>query len=532
MNHTKLQLLTGRCRIGNVTFDEDEEDTSEHVLRLLDARRYFGMQHIVEKHQQQRLDGSQCNLDEYLSYTASGEAVFCPPKRVLDGNLCRLVTTGPGAFLGSANELFNYLLPQFLPSKEQLLRKIRQIMDACGSVYDSSAMSGKSLEELVDIGVSVTGGAMFQDPIAYSPLTEQVGSAGSVDISDYDGALGNILSQVYPVCSRLKTTYRRRLIGAAHISTAEVERVYRNMTNEITTLLSTKVDGVPEIYSELYIESQTLLESMKKATHALTPEIRMMRAIFYKQRDINSDYTGFGARMLAMSRGCKTCLMLMSKQIKLFLSLFAAHFRITANVVGASGFYCAAGPPDTGKSHVCAEWLSCLARALQLSSDGSSAKSYTAESRGRDMRCSFEDELKDLLTDGSDAASGAGIKAKQTLVSNGILTYERLVFDEGRQDFVLRVIKKAERQMRVTCTNALKNVPAAIQSRMSIHPITREGNTVESQSNKLSAGTLISLRDSATNSMLRRAFMLHTQLFSALQGRYVIASHSSFSICN
>lgn len=363
---------------------------------------------------------------------------------------------------------------------------------------------------------------MFQDPISYSPLTSQGLAAGAIDVSDYDGALNNILSQVYPVSSRLKTTYRRRLVGAAKISAAEVERVYRNMMNEIATLLSARVNGVPEVYSDLYHESQLLLEGMKKATHVLAPEMRMMRAIFYKQREAHSDYTGFGARMLAMSRGCKTCLMLMSKQIKLFLSLYAAHFRVTANVVGATGFYCAAGPPDTGKSHVCCEWLGSVARPLQLSSDGGSAKSYTADHKGRDMRCSFEDELKDLLTDGTDAASGANIKAKQTLVSNGILTYERLVFDETKGDYVLRVIKKAERQMRVTCTNALKNVPAAIQSRMSIHPITREGSNVETPGSKVSAGTLISLRDSATNTMLRRAFLLHTQLFSALQGRWVL----------
>lgn len=140
-----------------MTFDEDEDDTSEHVLRLLDARRYFQMQHIVEKHQQQRLDDTQANLEGYLSYTAGGDAIFCPPTKVLDANLCRLISTGPGGFLGKARDLFRFLLPQYLPSRDQLLYKIRQIMDACGSTYDPALMGSKSMDELVQIGVSVDG---------------------------------------------------------------------------------------------------------------------------------------------------------------------------------------------------------------------------------------------------------------------------------------------------------------------------------------------------------------------------------------
>lgn len=113
------------------------------------------------------------------------------------------------------------------------------------------------------------------------------------------------------------------------------------------------------------------------------------------------------------------------------------------------GIHFLLGPPDTGKSRACELWLSCIAKALQLQSDGGSAKSYTADDKTRDLRCSFEDELKDLLTDGSDAASNANIKAKQSLLSNGIITYERLQQHETSGEYVLNKIVKAERKMIV-----------------------------------------------------------------------------------
>ena len=61
--------------------------------------------------------------------------------------------------------------------------------------------------------------------------------------------------------------------------------------------------------------------------------------------------------------------------------------------------------------------------------------------------------MKDLITDGSDATSTATIKAKQTLLSNGIISYERLVpptDDSDTNDYILHKITKAERKMTVS----------------------------------------------------------------------------------
>jgi len=106
--------------------------------------------------------------------------------------------------------------------------------------------------------------------------------------------------------------------------------------------------------------------------------------------------------------------------------------------------YFVIGPPDTGKSRACEQWLSCCAKALQMQSDGGSGKAYTADDKTRDLRCCFEDELKDLLSsDGNDATSSQTIKAKQTLLSNGILTYERLIqHPSNNGEYILQKIRK------------------------------------------------------------------------------------------
>jgi len=178
-----------------------------------------------------------------------------------------------------------------------------------------------------------------------------------------------------------------------------------------------------------------------------------------------------------------------------------------------------AGPPDTGKSKACEQWLSCIAKSLQLQSDGGSAKSYTADDKNRDLRCSFEDELKDLISDG-DVSSGANIKAKQSLISNGIITYERLQqTNENTGEYVLNKIVKAERKMTVTCTNALKCVPDAIQSRASIVPLTG-ASVLNAHKSARTANTLVAIGGNRTAGILGKAFMMQLQLFSALQGRF------------
>lgn len=392
-------------------------------------------------------------------------------------------------------------------------------MDACGSMFDAQKSANMDIEELIDIGEKTQQGELLYDPIHYSPIHSTATNILQGDLSTYTGALDQQLCDIYPVCARLKTTYSLRIEGASQLGKSEVERVIRNMNNEMSTLLSTDIDGVPSVYHMLYKESQTMIEAMTAAQEG-TKEAKLMKRMFFKRRPSDSLYTTFGYRMNGISSGCKNCLLLMQKQISLFLILYARHFAVTSNRVGVSGFYIVAGPPDTGKSRACELWLSCIAKALQLQSDGGSAKSYTADDKSRDLRCSFEDELKDLLTDGTDATSGANIKAKQSLLSNGIITYERLQqTNEVSGDFELKKIVKAERKMTVTCTNALKNVPEAIQSRASVVPLTGT-SSYNIRTHACSANTLVAIRDNKTASILSKAFMMQLQLFSCLQGRF------------
>jgi len=329
----------GRELIGEITFDQDEgiQETSSNILDVLSARKYFACDATIEKHAAQRLDPTQFDLDGYLDFNESGKPQFYPPEKVRNGNLCRHITTGPGGLLKGAKDIFKFLLPQYTPPKSVVCSKIRQIMDACGSMYDAQRMANMDVKELIDIGEKNQKGELLYDPIHYSPMHSTTTSLLQGDLSTYTGALEQQLCDIYPVCARLKTTYSLRISGAIALGKTEMERVIRNMNNEMSTLLSTEISGVPNIYHLLYKESQNMIEAMGITRR--TKEAVLMQRMFFKLRPEKSVYTNFGYRMNGISSGCRNCLMLMDKQISLFLILYARHFAVTANRVGVSGLF-------------------------------------------------------------------------------------------------------------------------------------------------------------------------------------------------
>lgn len=87
-------------QLGDITFDEESDQVSScNILEVLSARKYFAQDSTVEKHSMQRLDVTQNDLDGYVTYTDTGNAMFFPPQKVRDARLCRHITTGPGGFL-------------------------------------------------------------------------------------------------------------------------------------------------------------------------------------------------------------------------------------------------------------------------------------------------------------------------------------------------------------------------------------------------------------------------------------------------
>ena len=67
----------------------------------------------------------------------------------------------------------------------------------------------------------------------------------------------------------------------------------------------------------------------------------------------------------------------------------------------------------------------------------------------------------------------------------------------------------------VTCTNGLGNVPPAIQSRATIVPVARS-----EKKGTVGANMRVAVQDSDQYKILRPAFLMRTQLLSALQGEF------------
>lgn len=510
----------GKLKISELVFDEDEHDNTSHILKVLSAKEYFTQAHNIQKYQYQRLDMTQSALDNYVYQSETGHTYFRPDPKIRDAYLTRLIKTGHNGFFQTGQDLFKYLMPNYIPPKSLVYDKLRRIMDACGSYYDPMVIEKMPIEQIIDLGQERKDDSFksFHDPIQYSPLeaSEMLLERNRAQSSMLD----RLLCSVYPISSRLKVTYGERISGSKHLGQDELTRVYRSIVNEIATLLTSTVEGVPDVYfymNQESIQTWNLIRSDKPKN----VEIALSKRMITKRRREESYYTGFGHKWLSITVGCRDCLLLMDKQTSLFQILYARHFAVTANRTGVSGFFIVAGPPDTGKSCGCENWMACVAKALQVQSDGSSAKSYTVATSGRDLRCSYEDEFKDLTADGTDGQSSADMKAKQTLFSNGIISYERLIRNPVTNQFEAHKTTKAERKMTVTCTNALRQVPAAIQSRACCIPLTRTFKKKDGGGKQtLSATTLIATKDHARTNIKKNAFIRQMQFLSSLQGRF------------
>jgi len=357
----------GCIAIDNIVFDEDieEEDmyggdggSKNHFLEIFSAEKYFKLETTIAKHSFQRLDDSQCFLQNYISYEnvtiGSGDSAivkrtpcFKPPQKIQDSKLIRLFTTGPGGFLKSGKDLLKYLLPTYVPPKQLIVQKLQCIASACGSAFDPYLCEDMSIEEMIDLGSSSIGGdvgkSLFKDPIFYSPV--ECNSMYILDrVSDYKGALDSQLREIYPICARLKCTYINRISGSKDVGENELCKTYRNITHEISTLLSTAVSGVPDIYHALLKESDGMITAMQNVDPSDKTMI-MMKKMFYKLPTSSSytKYTNFGYKMLSILVGCKTCLKLMEKQTSLFMILYSRHYAVCANKTGVSGFFIVAG---------------------------------------------------------------------------------------------------------------------------------------------------------------------------------------------
>lgn len=513
-----LRLYYGaRTRISHITMEDsqDDEDTrnENHILNLLDARTYFSNASVIEKHSRQRLDTSQACIESYLRKD-NESTMFMPSSKVRSGLLCRLINTGNGkGMLRNATDILKFMLPHYVPPHRLVLNKLRVVLDSVGESWDPKYNS-LSIEELVHVTAGQTPGTLFTDPIDYSPI--EVGSHESPEGIDFmSNAAAVQLQEAYPVSFRLKNTNIKRMSGARNISPDEVERVYESVIHEIQTLLTEHVDGVPLVYHDLMKESADALQTIQ--TDAVPPICKKM---FFQNSNPRGGYTGFGYRMLRLLLGSSNCLRLMEQQSMLFLLLYARHFSVTANRAGiGGGLTLVCGPPDTGKSRACEQFLSCVAKTLHVQNDGQSEKAYTSGYKSTDLRCLFQDEIKDLLvgsSNASDAASSSGIKIQQTLLSRGYVRYKRLV-QTSDGSYRAEDILVVQRVMTVGCTNAVSSIPPAIQSRACIVPVVKQPKDVV---RRVSVNALVASRDNPSAMKLERSFMLSTQLLSALQGRF------------
>lgn len=440
----------GKREIDSLSFDVDDdgEIQANNILKLLSAHDFFCDAGVSKRHAQQRLCEEQSDLGFYIH---GDNKEFAPSEKISDAGLARHMTVGQGGLLKSWKDLFKFLLPHYVPSKRMLLNKVRTVVDAIGGVFDSS-MTNADVADIVELGQKASSGNLFRDPITYSPI--EVGFLELFMSELADGStIDPQLLEAYPVSTRLYATNSTRILAASRSETpSEAQHVFEGIIREIDTLLTTSVDGVPSVYSELSRESSENIESMRRGT---SPCHIMARKMFYRKLPETTKYTGFGFRLLSVLIGANNCLRLMEQQVSLFLLLYGHHFSGTANRVGASGLVIVCGPPDTGKSRACEQWLDCCANSLCVPSDGCSAKSYTAGTTASDLRCVYQDEIKELLVPSanggaSDESSSGAIKTRQTLLSRGWVRYSRLIQDPETNKYVNHDMLVMQRQMTVS----------------------------------------------------------------------------------
>jgi hypothetical protein len=460
-----------------------------HLITLLSAEQYFSAPETIAKMALLGVSATQSNLGRYIHSTVGSTTFVLEfPESVVEAGLVRRFDPG---FLSTGDDLLKYLLPSKIPGKHQLHVTIESALNATGARH--------TMDQSVDpVRVRTDATDKFIDPHMYGPIADTGDSAYGAT------SLEAMLDMVYPVTARIKMAYIRRL--AAVTTRTQTEQLVQECVTECRTLYSAAVDGVPTVYHTLLKEMHQNLVVMRANNHC-SPPIMLARKMFYRSHP--KGHTRFCATIMGMCAGICNIMRLMPAQKKLFLSLISRSFGICRNHVGAHGFLIATGPSETGKSKACELWMACLAATLKSVNDGRSAKAYTAHNPDADLRCEFQDEMKDLLNEDS-----ANVKAQQTLLSNGLIVTERLVRNNDG-NFVLDKTANACRKLTVTCTNCLDRVPDAIKSRASIIAVP----AMQSGPKENTAATMAAM-GMHSQDRISSAFKLFSQSLVSLQAAY------------
>jgi hypothetical protein len=451
-----------------------------HIVRLLSAIDRFAdiaANNIVLKHDQHVL----------ASYIAkSGRTFqFTPPIEVVKAGLMRQI---PTEFLSCGNDLLGFLLPWVVPSKNQL-------ESVSSSLQHATGMKSVSVSYRPDEAAQST----TADPTVLSRIDIE-------PVLETTSCLETILTEVYPVIQRVKQASRARFASGE-----SVRQVCSELVADLETLFSVPVDGVPTIYHQLRTEFRQRLAVMRSPDNNINTSgigtaekldvLKLTKQMFWRRT--NPNLTPFGNLMVSIVTGTCKAARLLPAQKNLWLLLYARSHNITENRIGAVGFVIATGPPGTGKSRTAEQWLDSMPTALQLITNTSSAKAYTANDPYADLRCQFIDEMPKY--DGDKAS-------EYSLRSNGVIRSERL---ERRDDGSFDLVKsaKAGRVLCVTCTNDLDTVTAAKMSRASIVSVPAQSAASPDES----ASTLAAVSNQVPTSIIRDAFTAFCRTMASMQ---------------
>lgn len=440
---------------------------AHHIVELLSAKKR--LTRCQPHYERGGVNVFQRLHTNYLSTPDNGRthALHFPEEVVKRGFVREL---RPG-FVQKADDLLMYHLPQFAPTKRQTCLAQEAVAHATGCN---------------DVEVET-------DPTAYAQMT-------ITESADDVNALQALLGDIYPITERVK----RR--NGCRVKASGLRAVAQELVNELSTLYSVPVQGVPSVYCNLKQE-KTRRRAALASSESASPALLLARRMFWRKEA--SELTPWGNLFASVISGICTAARMLPPQRKLWLLLFLRSHKCIANHIGSNAYIICCGPPETGKSEACRFWLACMPNSLQRMNDGQSAKAHTAMDPDTDMRVCFQDELQEHVS-----AEALGDNAKQTLISNGLLVTKRLRKQEDGS-FALEETKKAGRALTVTCTNNLCDVKDAVKSRATIVAVPAMKTTQTSNS----AATLASIGSTKANA-LRDGFALFCQALTSLQVDY------------
>lgn len=435
------------------------ETPSNHILHLLSAQR-----EMSRKQQQYERAGVPSKFRYLDSYV-------CTPDNGRGHSLVFTDTTNVRAHTELALETGDDLLQYMLPHRTATEAQKEAARQAVAHATDGSA--------------PVSNVSFFADLKDEDPTDDE--------------ALAGLLRQIYPVMERVRTANKDRLreTGLPGL---------RKIAAELDTLLSLKVAGVPTVYAAGRSELKIRMDQLR--AKVMDPAMSFAKRLFFQP--VKKDFTYFGSMLGLVISGVCGAARLMPAQQRLYLLLWLRSHKIAANHLGSQGFIVCCGPPETGKSKACQDWLRSLPSFLVQVKDVVSAKSYTAMDEDADLRACFRDEMHELATKG--ARDDPNTRAQQTLSSNGILQIERLVRDEATGEYRLVKTPKAGRTLTVTCTNNLHDVPPAIISRALVVAVP----ACKVKDKGKDSGTLASIGNTVA-SALHDGFIKFSQILVAMQ---------------